>query len=114
MKNAFLLGALLFSTSVLADNPITDAVKDNAWPLYNCTVNVNGQEVKTITNDKQYSKYALGDRVEMFTYPINADSELTLVVDTSQLGMEGNNYYAQALLYKGKQLIGNYKGYCTK
>lgn len=113
MKQILLLSAALFSTSVLA-NPITEAVKDQAWPLYTCTMDVNGQEVKTLTNDTQYSKYSIAYHAEMFTYPINADSELVLVIDTSQLGMEGNNYYAQALLYKGKEVVGQYKGYCKK
>lgn len=116
MKQAILLGALLFSTSVLANNPITEAVKDQAWPLYKCTIDVNGQTVETLTDETQYTKYQLiGMGQEMFIYPIGDNSDVTLMVtkpdsilnNTSKIG-------AIAYIYKDKVIIGKYVGTCIQ
>lgn len=116
MKRAFLLGALLFSTSVLANNPITEAVKDQAWPLYQCTIDVNGQEVQTETNEQQYTKYSLAAmNQEMFIYPIGDNSDVTLVI-TKPDGIlnSTDKIVAIAYIYKDKQVIGKYPGYCVQ
>lgn len=115
MKRAFLLGALLFSTEVLASNPITEAVKEQAWPLYQCTINVNGQEVQTETNDQQYTKYQLiGTGQEMFIYPIGDKSDVTLIIDKSGILNSTKKLGAIAYIYKGAEIIGKYPGYCTE
>lgn len=114
MKRAFLLGALLFSSSVLANNPITEAVKDQAWPLYQCTIDVNGQQVQTETNDTQYSKYQLvGFGQEMFIYPIGDNSDVTLMVTKPDDINSTNKLGAIAYIYKDKVIIGKYTGYCV-
>lgn len=116
MKRAFLLGALLFSSSVLANNPITEAVKDQAWPMYKCNIDVNGQDVETVTDETQYTKYQLiGMGQEMFIYPIGDSSDVTLIID--KLGVmknETGKLGAIAYIYKDKQVIGKYTGSCVQ
>lgn len=115
MKRAFLLGALLFSTSVLANNPITEAVKDQAWPLYQCTIDVNGQEVITVTDETQYTKYQLvGMGQEMFIYPIGDNSDVTLMIDKSGILNSTGKLGAIAYIYKDKAIIGKYIGSCVQ
>ena len=110
-----LLALAVVAPAVLA-NPITDAVKDNAWPLYQCTIDVNGTDVKTVTDETQYSEYSISLSTELFTYPVNADSELILMIDPSYFGKnpEEGTRGAIAYLYKGKEIIGKYKGDCLR
>lgn len=113
MKKVFLLGALLFSTSVLASNPITEAVKEQAWPMYTCTMDVNGKEVITETNDIQYARYSIATGTEMFSYDVSETASLSLLIDRTQIYKEKETYGAIAYLYNGNAIVGKFLGKCT-
>jgi len=98
--------ALAFVTMPVLANPITDAVQEQAWPIYDCVLDVNGSQVQTITDDTQYMQYSISVGMEIFTYTINGDNDLKLVID--------NGKGAVGYLYKGKELVGSYIGSCKK
>lgn len=113
MKRLIGIALLVASSSVLA-NPITDAVKEQAWPVYKCTMQVNNSTVITETNDTQYTQYKMiGASQEMFIYPIGDNSDLTLIVDNTYYHKDQKQFGAIAYIYKNKEIIGQYPGNCV-
>ena len=67
-----LLSLLLVSTTSMAENSITKAIKEDPWPVYKCTMQVNDKEVLTTTNKEEYKSYSMQpSNMHVYTYPIS-------------------------------------------
>lgn len=102
-----LIPLLLVVCPVLANNPIIDAVKEEAWPVYQCVLNVEGNNVTTTTNDTEYSTYQLRSTDHVYTSEISGSSVLILYVERQSDNVMG-------VIYKGNDIISTYKGTCLK
>ncbi len=109
MKRSLML-AVLLSFQVSA-NPITDAIKENPWPVFKCEIDVNGKPVKTVTNSTEYNQYTL---VQGHQYTSTISDGASLVVYVDGKPSHGFVYTATAIIYKGEYIVSTYPGVCTK
>ena len=101
-----LLSLLLVSTSSMAENNITKALKEDPWPVYKCTLLVNDKEVLTTTNKEEYKSYSMHPRnMHVYTYPISESAAFRLVVSDNQ---------ATGIMYHNNEIVSTYSGTCTK
>lgn len=113
MKRLLIATSMLFSSSVLAVNPVVEAVKQEAWPVYNCNIVVEGKDVKTITDNKEYNEYRMSVDSHIYISTISADSDLVLYVDRSS--DDNKSFEVQALILKNNvTLVSRYYGTCQK
>lgn len=118
MKRLAIAVALLVASSVqtVLANPITDAVKEQAWPLYTCQVNVNGKDVSLKTDSINFQSYRIGDGINTETFSLNLDDlgvgVLMMIVTPDP--EDTNKKQSVAYLYNGRLLVGKYNGFCTK
>jgi hypothetical protein len=109
MKHVIGAVLLVASSSVLA-NPIIDAVKEKAWPIYKCSLNVEGKDVLTTTNDQEYNRYELTAENHMYVSTINDSSELVLLVNREH--NKDGDITVQGVIFKGVKPISTYSGFC--
>lgn len=101
-----LLSLLLVSTTSMAENSITKAIKEDPWPVYKCTMLVNDNEVLTSTNKEEYKTYSMQPRnMHVYTYPISDAATFRLVVSDKQ---------ATGIIYHNNEIVSTYRGTCTK